>query len=88
MANLKTRELKAKVCGEDREYIGSLLIMPRKYTSYKEKDRILGWRQKNVPIKVICEWSESNRYDAFSWPQKSSQTIQFQSISMEEEEKE
>ena len=31
--------------------------MPGKYTSDEEKARILAWRQENVPIKVICEWS-------------------------------
>jgi len=29
--------------------------MPGKYTSNEEKARILAWRQKNVPIKVICQ---------------------------------
>ena len=37
--------------------ICSLLNMPGKYTSDEEKAHILAWRQKKMPIKVICERS-------------------------------
>ena len=57
IADLKSKDSKVKVRGGEILNIFSLLNIPGKCTSDKEKARISAWRQEKMPIKVNCEQS-------------------------------